>query len=124
MYILQLLIIKAFTVTKTLSKIDMLSLDDCIISEKTLIHLILLFEQTRIKLILYFQQQSNQHRSPPDLSSYTTKHLINFIVNYPMPMTERYHCSAYYLSVEYYKQNGSYPKNSRFLFGTASQFCK
>lgn len=120
MYILQLLIDRAFTIAQTLDQIDALSPDACMMSEKTLIHILTLFEQTRIKLILFFQQQSNRYRAPPDFSSYTTEQTFNFLMKYLKPLMESPHCGMYYLAQEYYNQYGL---NTRFLFGTASQFC-
>jgi len=121
MFILQLLIIEKFSSVETLNKIDSYSPDACIVSGVTLAHLLILFEQTRIKLILFFQQF--QDRAPPDPSFFTTEDTLHFLMKYSSPQTESPHCAAYYLSLEYYNQNGSYLKNARFLFGTASQFC-
>jgi len=123
MFILQLLIIEKFSSVETLNKIDSYSPDACIVSGKTLARLLILFEQTRIKLIIYFQQYTDRYRAPPDFSSFTTKETLYFLMRYPKPQAEGLHCAAYYLSFEYYNQNGSYLKNARFLFGTASQFC-
>lgn len=86
-------------------------------------HLLSLIKQTRIKLVLFFQQYTDRYRAPPDLSSSTVEDICTFLMNFPKPQVECPHCSAYYLSVDYYIRNGSYMKNARFLFGTASQFC-
>lgn len=123
-YILQLLIEEDHPTSQALKKIDAMSPDACMISEKTIMHLFNLFEQTRIKLILFFQIYKNKNRAPPDFSSYTTKEIFNFLMKYTPPDTESLHCTAYFLSQQYYNQCGSYSKNAHFLFGTASQFCK
>lgn len=123
MFILQLLVEYKRSPAETLSEIDALCTDACIVSERTLVHLLSLIEQTRIKLVLFFQQYTDRYRAPPDLSSYNAEDVCNFLMDFPKPQVECPHCAAYYLSVDYYIRNGSYIKNARFLFGTASQFC-
>ena len=122
-FILQLLIIEKYGSVKTLEKIDSLSPDACIVSDKTLLHLLTLFEQIRIKLILFFQKYSDRNRAPPNFSSFTTEETLYFLMRYPGPQNKSLYCAVYHLSVDYYNQNGSYLNNARFLFGTASQFC-
>ena len=123
MYIVQLLIIEKQRSAEILREIDTLSPDACILSEKTLSLLIILLEQTRLKLILFFQRYREHYRAPPDFSSYSIEQTFLFLMNYPKSLTESLHCAAHSLSVDYYNRNGSYRENSRFLFGTASQFC-
>lgn len=123
-YILQLLIEQDNSIEHALRKIDAISPDSCMLSGITIIRLIILLEQTRIKLIIFFQQHGYRYRAPPDFSSYSTEQTLNFIMNYTTNQEEGSHCAAYYLSQDYYNQEGSYVNNARFLFGAASQFCK
>jgi hypothetical protein len=121
MYILHLL----FTTKSsriTLTEIDEITPEDILISEKTIGHLFSILEQTRIKLILYFQQY-NVDRAPPNYHACTLMEIIEYLLNYPVPDYEHPLRGAYYQSVLYYESHGSYHKNARFLFGTASQFC-
>lgn len=84
-------------------------------------HVLELIEQTRIKLILFSRQHSE--RAPPEFHAFNLNETIEYIANYPTPDHEHPLKGAYYLSVLYYKSQGSYRNNARFLFGTASQFC-
>jgi hypothetical protein len=121
-HILQLLLKKYQSTAETLAAIDSISPEDFLISEKTLTHLLNIFKQTRIKLILFFQQYPAISRAPPDFDSFTNEDTISFLVDYSAPFEESPQCGAYYLSALYYKTNGAYHKNARFLFGSASQF--
>lgn len=123
-YILQHLIEQTHTTAQTLNKLDAISPDACMLSEKTIRRLLNLFEKTRIKLILFFQQYGDRYHAPPEFSSYNTVQTFNFIIKYPDPQEDGLNCPAYWLSRLYYKQCGSYIKNAHFLFGTAAQFCK
>lgn len=122
-YILILFIFKNQTTNDTLNQIDSISPDSCLISEKVLHLFLTLLEQTRIKLIHFFQQFPEKNKAPPNFNSFTTKDALQYLINYPQSKTNPQHCGAYYLCGYYYKMNGSYQRNARFLFGTASQFC-
>ena len=122
MHILHLWLIKYQTTTETFTAIDSISPEDFLISERTLIHLLDILEQTRIKLILFFQQYPDKSPAPPDFDSFTDEGTISFLMNYPVPFEVSPLCGAYHLSVLYYETNGAYHKNTRFLFGTSSQF--
>jgi len=123
MHILRLLLEEYRSSAETLTAIDFISPEDFLLSEKTLMHLLDILEQTRIKLIHFFQQYPDSSRAPPDFSSYTVEETIRYIVNYAVSSSEHPGCGAYPLSVLYYEINGSYYKNARFLFGTGAQFC-
>ena len=123
MYILQLLI-TAEHPASVLDKIDAISPGDIFISEKMIAHLFNIIEQTRIKLIFFLQRGDNVDRAPPDFHTSTVKEIIAYLLNYPAPKNEHQLKGAYHLSVHYYKTQGSYRKNARFLFGTASKVCK
>ncbi len=81
-------------------------------------------KQARIKLILFSQYQDYANRAPPDFYAYTLEETINYLLGYPTPDHEHPLKGAYYLSILYYETQGKYHKNARFLFGTASQFCR
>lgn len=123
MYILHLLITLENT-ERTLQTIDAISPGDIFISEKIITHLFTIIEQTRIKLILFFNHGDNVDRAPPDFHASTIKDVIAYLLNYQLPNNEYLLKGAYHLSVYYYKTQGSYIRNARFLFGTASQFCR
>jgi hypothetical protein len=123
MYILQLLITEKYP-GHTLEEIDSITPDDTFFSEKMLNHLFEIIRQARIKLILFYQQFKNTERAPPDLHAYTMDETITYILRYPAPANEHPLKGAYHLSVLYYTTQGEYHKNARFLFGTASQFCR
>ena len=123
MYILQLLI-TAENIEHALQEIDAISPEDIFISEKMIAHLFTIIEQTRIKLILFFHQANNSDRAPPDFHASTINEVIAYLLNYPVLNNEHPLRGAYQQSVLYYEIQGSYHKNARFLFGTASQFCK
>lgn len=123
MYILQLLITTENT-ERAIQKIDAISPVDIFISEKIITHLFDIIEQTRIKLILFLKRGDNVDRAPPDFHASTIRDVINYLLNYPVPNKEHALTGAYLLSVYYYVTQGSHRKNSRFLFGTASQFCR
>lgn len=122
MYTLKLLIEEEYT-SRTIEQIDSLSPVDIFISEKMIQHLMEIMEQSRLKLILFFQQFKTD-RAPPDFNIYTLKETIAYLLHYPPLKNEHPARGAYHLSVLYYKMLGSYHKNARFLFGTASQFCR
>lgn len=121
MYILELLI-PAENTKRALQEIDEISPEDIFISEKIIAHLFDIIEQTRIKLILFYMHGDNVDRAPPDFHESTIKDVVKYILNYPAPDNEHPLKGAHYLSAHYYKTEGSYRKNARFLFGTASQF--
>jgi len=123
MYILQLLI-TADNIVCVLDKIDAISPGDIFISEKMTAHLFTIIEQTRIKLIIFFKHGDNVDRAPPDFHASTVKEIIAYLLNYPAPDNEHRLKGVYHLSVHYYKAQGEYRKNARFLFGTASRFCE
>jgi hypothetical protein len=85
-------------------------------------HLLKIIKQSRIKLINFSQQLDNDERAPPDFHTYTLNETINYLLRYPVPGHEHPIRGACHLSVLYYKMQGSYFTNARFLFGTASQF--
>jgi len=123
MYFLQLFITEKSAVS-TLEKIDSITPEDIFISEKMIQHLLDILEQSRIKLILFFQLHSDTSRPPPDFHAYTLNETLKYLLQYPAPDHEHPLKGAYCLSVLYYEMQGSYAKNARFLFGTASQFCR
>jgi hypothetical protein len=123
MYILQLLLTQECA-RRTLEIIDSLTPEDIFFSEKMIEHLLQIMELTRIKLILFYQQHNDTDRAPPDFHAYTVNETIKYLLGYPTPDYEHPVRGAYHLSVLYYKLQGSYHRNARFLFGTASQFCR
>jgi hypothetical protein len=123
MYVLQLLITEKSN-RDTLEKIDTISPNDIIVSEKIIQHLPEIIERSRIKLILFYQNHDYTDRAPPDFHTYTLKEIIIYLLRYPVPDHEHPVRGAYRLSILYYKMQGSYANNARFLFGTASQFCR
>lgn len=123
LYILTLYILKNQTTRETLDQIDLISPYACLVSEKILSHIISILERTRIKLLHFFQLFPDSNKSPPEFISFTLKDTLKYLNDYPQKDTEPLYCGAYYLSAHYYEKNGSYQKNARFLFGTASQFC-
>lgn len=123
MYILRLLITLPH-VEQTIQEIDSISYGDIWISEIIIAHLLIIIEQARIKLILFFQYHDNTDRGPPDFHVLTKEEVIDYLLDYPIHYQDGPDCSAYHLSLLYYKNQGSYHKNARFLFGTASQFCR
>jgi len=123
MYILHLLITTEHIGT-TLEKIDNISPWDIFLSEMMIAHLLTIIEQARIKLILFFKHQYNADRAPPDFHVSTINEVIHYLLNYEGPLRNDTLCGAYHLSVLYYEIMGSHRKNARFLFGTASQFCR
>jgi hypothetical protein len=123
-FILQFLIEQAYTASQTLDELDALSADACLLSEKTILLLLKIFEQTRIKLILFFKAYGERYRAPPEFSSYGIGQTFNFIISYPSSGETGFRCAAHRLSQLYYIQCGTYIKNSHFLFGTAAQFCR
>lgn len=123
MFILQLLVTEEY-ITPTLDKLDSITPGDIFFSEKMITHLIEIMEQSRIKLILFFTQHNETYRAPPDFHTYTVSETIKYILCYPVPAHQHPVKGAYYLSVLYYQMQGSYYRNSRFLFGTPSQFCR
>lgn len=123
MYILALLILEQQTTCETLIQIDYISPYPCMISDKILKHLISILKKTRIKLILFFQQLTTSNKSPPGFISFTLEDTIKYLDEYPQEKTKPLYCGAYYLCAYYYKMNGSFRNNARFLIGTASQFC-
>ncbi len=112
------------SVEQTIEKIDSITPDDIFLSEQMILHLLQIIKQSRIKLILFFKKLDNDERAPPDFHTYTLNETIMYLLRYPTPENEHPARGAYHLSVLYYKMQGSYPKNARFLFGTASQFCR
>ncbi len=112
------------SVEHTLDKIDLITPEDIFFSEKMIQHFLEIMEQSRIKLILFFQQHNAIERAPPDFHAYTLNETIKYLLRYPVPEHNHPARGAYHLSVLYYKMQGEYHKNARFLFGTASQFCK
>ena len=123
-FIITLLILEQQTTSETLDQIDSISPDACLISDKILKHLISILEKTRIKLIHFFQQFPENNKAPPAFIYFTLENAITYLAEYPQQDTQPVYCGAYYLCAHYYKMNGSYQKNARFLIGTASQFCK
>ena len=123
MYILQLLIAEKHQ-GPTFEKIDLISPDDFFLSEKMLNRLLKIIRQSRLKLIFLYRQSKNTDRAPPDFHAYSIEETITYILRYPAPVHEHPLKGAYHLSVMYYRAQGSYHQNARFLFGTASQFCR
>jgi len=123
MYILQLFLAEQHH-EHTLEKIDSITPGDIFLSEQMLNHLFEIIRQARIKLILFYQQYKNTERAPPDFHVYTMEETITYILRYPAPVNEHPLKGAYHLSVLYNRTQGAYHQNARFLFGTASQFCR
>lgn len=123
MYILQLLVEKE-CVEHALGKIDSITPDEIFFSEKMIQHLLQVIEQARIKLILFFQNHNNADRAPPDFHVSTIKEVIGYLLNDQIRFHNEPPCGAYHLSVHYYETQIKYCNNARFLFGTASQFCR
>jgi len=123
MYILQLLAANE-CVEHTLAKIDSITPDEIFFSEKMIQHLLQVMEQARIKLVLFFQHHYNADRAPPDFHILSQREVINYLLNYPVHLNDHPLKGAYDLSVLYFKTERKYRKNARFLFGTASQFCR
>ena len=126
MFIMQFIFDNTLTTEQKLEKIDEYSSDAGMMSEKTLMRILTIFEQTRIKLNLFFKRFTDTDRAPPDFTKCTIKETtgetFDFLLQYPKPGIKSPYCAAYYLSQKYYEQSGSYRNNAHFLFGTASQF--
>lgn len=124
--ILQLLFANNNYVDKTLEKIDSISPGDILLSDKMLYNIRNLFDQTRLKLLMFIKINQEKDWAPPDIETYNQAEILNFIMNFkPQKMSDIENgSSSYQLSVFYYSQNGTYMKNSHFLFGTAFQFRK
>lgn len=123
MYILQLLVANE-CVEHTLAELDSITPDEVFFSEKMIQHLLQVMEQVRIKLVLFFQHHCHADRAPPNFHVSTINEVIDYLLNDQIRFNNEPPCGAYHLSVQYYKTQIKYRKNARFLFGTASQFCR
>jgi hypothetical protein len=121
--IFEFIFILALTIPQTLEKLDSMSPEEIMLSEKTIERLLDILKQTRIKLILFINQDCIKNRAPPDFAFSSLEKTFRFIMSFDFCLIKESYSPARNLSVLYYEENGSYLKNSHFLFGKASQFC-
>ncbi len=121
-YILNLLLIKNCSHSETLNSLDAVSPGDILFSKESLLRYVSLFEQARIKLILFFRETGNKNRGSPGIESFTSLEMLQFVIHYACEKKSGSQSNACSLSQFYYSREGTYMKNARFLFGTASQF--
>ena len=113
-FIILQIFLNSNSIDKALGKIDEVSPEAILLSEKTLNRCLDLFHQARLKLILFFRKRRKNSIPFPALENYTEIDILHFIIK----------SNARKLSLLYYSEEGSYMKNARFLFGTACQFRK